>query len=528
MVIFLISVVAHAVALVDLGGDVAQLIAGHLQHHETSFASLAQVSRYFREHLLAQNLEPQVHLMRRDINMYFDVPIAYSAFRSKEWRSRASLIFFDQSEVVEFLNDPRSRYFYKLKIRFDGALDVATWGLFSRLHSLRELDLSHNIVGDAGAEGVAALVDLRFLDLSDCGVSEHGMKHLERLQHVERLVVRNNDIQDEGARSIASLKKLSHLSVEHCGIRSEGVRSLARLQQLQFLNLNDNLIEDRGVVHLLAGGLKDLKFLMLRGCHVHEVGVVAVGKLLSLTQLDLSSNDIGNDGVDFLTELKSLTSLNVSDCGLTSAYFVAALPHLHNLNISGNAIGNDGIKNIAQHLVELAYLDVDSCDITSRGLRSLVRLHHLTSLSISENAIANAGARRIAQLGGLRSLIVDDCGIDHLGAKYIARLTGLIELSMKENSIGDAGADHIAKLTGLERLTLEECGLGNDGAMHISRLSNLVSLDLSLNDIEDEGIAAIIDNYPVNLTDIVLRHCGITYETIERIHRLPTALRVTI
>jgi len=135
------------------------------------------------------------------------------------------------------LGGPRSSLLEVSKLLRFPILDFAENGLtadslrpiLETIHppAVRELDLGHNDLGDAGAERLAnasSLAGLRVLRLTNNGIGDDGLRALaaspmfRRLTHLE---VGNNPVGDSGVQAIldsATLKNLRHLICPAIGL----------------------------------------------------------------------------------------------------------------------------------------------------------------------------------------------------------------------------------------------------------------------------------------------------------------------
>jgi uncharacterized protein (TIGR02996 family) len=124
------------------------------------------------------------------------------------------------------------------------------------LVNLRELDLSGNYVGSAGAEALAEgkLRRLRRLDLSDGNLDAEAARRLAGAKALRRLrVLRlgNNPLGDSGVAALAGsphLGRLRELSLDSCGLDEAGVRALTQsphLDRVARLGLRNTFVSGR-------------------------------------------------------------------------------------------------------------------------------------------------------------------------------------------------------------------------------------------------------------------------------------------
>ena len=182
-------------------------------------------------------------------------------------------------------------------------------------HSLTTLFLEGNKVGDAGASALANALQnnhsLMNLDLSYNKVGDAGASALANaLQNnhsLTKLYLYNNQVGDAGASALANALQNNHsltnLDLRHNQVGDAGASALANALQnnhsLTYLGLWNNQVGDAGA-SALANALQNnhsLTNLSLSCNHVRDAGASALANALqnnhSLTKLDLSDNKVG-------------------------------------------------------------------------------------------------------------------------------------------------------------------------------------------------------------------------------------------
>ncbi|XP_078670852.1 NLR family CARD domain-containing protein 4-like [Branchiostoma floridae x Branchiostoma belcheri] len=156
-----------------------------------------------------------------------------------------------------------------LCLRFVGMTAVGMSSLANymrHLVGLRELDISHNEIGDTGLESLTTVLHnftaMQVLDLGWTGISPTGMRILVpalcKLTRLINLDISVNAIGDPGLKCLAAilhhLTAMKVLGLSRTGISDRGISSLIKalphLVQLQVLNVSFNNIGDSGIVSL--------------------------------------------------------------------------------------------------------------------------------------------------------------------------------------------------------------------------------------------------------------------------------------
>lgn len=144
--------------------------------------------------------------------------------------------------------------------------------------------------------------------------------------------------------------------------------------------------------------LLDLEQIKIR-CPLPSLSFDALPSLTGLTKLreldlELISRDFTAQDAAAIAQMKNLTALEITDCGIAkmSLTLLAKLPHLRRLEISGPEFSDDQIGMLTD-LQQIEELNLDGTSITDHGLRTLEALKNLKSLSIERTKVTAAGVR---------------------------------------------------------------------------------------------------------------------------------------
>jgi len=163
------------------------------------------------------------------------------------------------------------------------------------------LDLGPGVT-DRGLSRLAALTELRTLNLAGATVTDAGLVHLSSLTGLRELYLLGGGVGDAGLAFLAPLTRLRTLYLNCPGISDAALADLAPFTRLQALQLAETSVTDRGLVHLAA--------------------------LTELRWLDLSFTRVTDRGLQQLAPLPSLRGLMVAGTRATGGALKRALPQL--------------------------------------------------------------------------------------------------------------------------------------------------------------------------------------------------------
>lgn len=259
--------------------------------------------------------------------------------------------------------------------------------------NLQCLDLSHNGIGDLGAESLS----------------------LDQYDNLHTLNLSCNEIGNHGARTLAESLEYSNslesLNLEKNEIGADGLESLcAALQKcnLEVLNISSNSIGDKGA-EVISDYLKinnNLLSLSIDHNNIYAGGVAYLATGLKhcckLLSLKLDHNEISDHCAMILSDnLKhcqqiqtiSLSSSRMTDDGAKAfSDCLASLTCLQTLNLNSNDISDIGAKSLADslsHSYSLQTLDLKGNKISNEGAYALAKAlelnFNLQKLDLSSN-----------------------------------------------------------------------------------------------------------------------------------------------
>ncbi len=232
--------------------------------------------------------------------------------------------------------------------------------------------------------------DLRELDLSHCMVGKISLDPVAKHVELEALQLKNTALIDATVASIGNLEKLRHLSIADTRVTANGLWRLTRLKNLQSLNLSGTAIDDR---------------------------LQAISSLKSIIKLDLGDTNVGVDHSTLgrvLTSLPALQELNLKSTKVTDdlSPYLGEMKQLASLNLSRTSISSKSLPALAM-LSNLRGLDLSDCAHIGLGAgKYLSQCLGLVSLDVSDTSISPSDLEQVTRIPGLKLLRAR-----HIGAK---------------------------------------------------------------------------------------------------------------
>ncbi|MBM3738819.1 MAG: hypothetical protein FJW39_23840 [Acidobacteria bacterium] len=251
-----------------------------------------------------------------------------------------SLVKDEAGQVVEV----------SLRAAWTGDGDLRRLAAFPKL---RKLDLSHTHINDGALEHLKALPHLIWLDLSFAEhITDAGLARLRPLPRLERLSLEGARVSDSGVGSIAALVNLRALNLKSTLITDSAIEQLEPLTQLEELAIGANRIAGFGLVYLQV--LPRLKHLDLSGVQLTDDGIwsvaltdlniEAVAGLVQLESLNLASTEL--TGVATIPDggIRESTAIQITDLGIEK---LATLRNLRRLDLSRAQVTARGLRILA-------------------------------------------------------------------------------------------------------------------------------------------------------------------------------------
>ena len=186
------------------------------------------------------------------------------------------------------------------------------------LKDLRLLDISQTSIGGLGLQSVGKAKSLEMLFMSTTTVGDDEIKNLAELTNLTTLFANQTRITDAAAVQLAKLPKLNTVHLSETRLTDQGVASLAALP-LRNVAFSGNPITDHGLEALCA--CSNISVLRLSNTKVGDAGVVALRLLPKLQILDLNGTQVTDACLDAMSAYKSLQSLDLRTTVISEAGF---------------------------------------------------------------------------------------------------------------------------------------------------------------------------------------------------------------
>uniref|UniRef100_A0A3P9LS47 NACHT LRR and PYD domain-containing protein n=1 Tax=Oryzias latipes TaxID=8090 RepID=A0A3P9LS47_ORYLA len=378
--------------------------------------------------------------------------------------------------------------------------------LSSKSSSLRDMDLSNNMLQDSGVKFLSGGLEsphceLETLRLKNCRLSEISCKALgltlmSNPSNLRELHLSHNNLQDSGICHLLGFLespdcRLQTLRLENCRLSEISCKALGSALKSNPSNLTE--------LDLSLNNLQDfiqLNFLWLENCSLSEISCEALGSALksnpsNLTILDLSLNKMQDQGFLHLCGfLESpdcrLQTLRLVNCQLSEISCVvlgSALKsnpsNLTELDLSLNSLQDSGFLHLC------GFLESPVCRLQT--LRSVPNACWRSWLDV------NASGHHLQKLENC-SLSRISC--EALGSALKSNPSSLTELDLSLNNLQDSGFLHLCSFLESPDCRLQTlrsyCRLSGVscealGSALNSHPSSLTEIDLSLNNLRDSG-----------------------------------------
>jgi hypothetical protein len=180
------------------------------------------------------------------------------------------------------------------------------------------------------------------VDLREGKADNKLMVRIAALQELRRLDLSNADIDDDGLRLIKHLP-LRELWLQETKISDASAQTLSQIKSLDFLQLNATSLSDAFLEQLQP--LPELENLGLRGTDVTGDGMKYLSRHPKLKKLDVYHTEVDDSGVAYFVACQSLGEIGLSMTKVTDAVFehLDKLPKLTDVDLNASPVTTQAV-----------------------------------------------------------------------------------------------------------------------------------------------------------------------------------------
>ena len=350
-------------------------------------------------------------------------------------------------------------------LQLRGDVDDDSLAAISQMRSLKELQLQHAKITDAGLAHLAGLDHLEKLLLFECrGVRGDGYASLAPVKSLRQLQILGPRIDAVEIQALAKLPQLESLTLQPngfpaAGLQAADVQALRNLKNLRTLGImcqgpaSDVAKQASGASILaVAGQLPALRQLSVMGIIADPAALAALAKATGLETLTLYDVTLSDRSLAALGELKSLKQLKLSSKGKvteTAWAKLIGLKQLTTISLEGSSLDDASLAQLA-NLTALEQLNLPESSVTGTGLKALTNLKNLKSLMLPASPFTDEGAELLRGLPALEWLNLSGTKITDRALDAIATLPRLFVLNLDATQVT---ADGLMKLRDLKQLS---------------------------------------------------------------------------
>lgn len=223
--------------------------------------------------------------------------------------------------------------------------------------------------------------------------------------------------------------------------------------------------------------------------------------------LDLTRSGISDDGLQYLTKLPELDTLNLSST-VMDGHGLAVLrscPSLKRLKISGVLRMTPQSWEELSKVSQLEILDVSSTpNIAHTDVAKFTALSHLRELNLSETPVTDEIFNSLAEMESLEILrITSTGGIKGHGLQaYLKSKPRLRELHASRSSVGASGLRYIKAISSLEFLDISASSLTDQQFAELKGANNIVELRIGSNFLSNASMQTVLSLTKLKILDL--------------------------
>ena len=239
------------------------------------------------------------------------------------------------------------------------------------------------------------------IDLSAATITLDGLKSLAALPNLKKLNLQATNVADRQWTGLGQLKSLQELNISKTVTSNASLAEIGKLSGLKSLNVAQTQITDKGFEALT--GLSNLEELDISGIDLDGSLLQHLGtKGANAPLISITANNtrFGNLGFVYIKEFPDIQHIHASHAEVTDGSMNGLRPvrSLVTVQLSNNLISNDGVIPLAQSagLQEVAL--AANRAVGDKGISRLSRLKQLKALNVQDTSCTPDGLNRMKKL----------------------------------------------------------------------------------------------------------------------------------
>lgn len=293
-------------------------------------------------------------------------------------------------------------------------------------------------------------LELRDPDLTECMISNDGLRHVTALSKLRELrILSCKGIDDQSMEIFGRLEGLEVLRIGNSfgnrRITDNGINNIRQLRHLAVIDLSGAPVQFNNLFDIISSS--NIQSVSLSDTRVSQGSFSGLAKMANLRALDLSRNRLNEDHFIWIANQPKLVSLNLDEVGAKDNVLkhLANLPNLECLSIRYNDL-TDKAGAIIAGMRNLRSLAIDGNDILDEGIVQIGLAPNLTELVLG-NTVTGRGLSAIAYPNRIiRLTLYGNKNISDEDIDCLSRFSSLKWLNIRNTSITPSG---VKKLDGM-------------------------------------------------------------------------------
>lgn len=254
-------------------------------------------------------------------------------------------------------------------------------------------------VTDDWLKRLSGVVTLRRVDLANCAIQGHGLRHLSQLADLREVNLTLTPVTDDALRHLGGLKDLRVLGLASTQCTGTGFAHLKALKKLESVNFHFTPLNDDGLRAITQVPISGR--LWFAHTRFTDVGAANLSNLTQLKRCGIGSKDKASSG----EAVAALAKLPLEDLALldnqatpTGLAHAAKITTLRRLDVAHAPTVADDSLRLVSRMPALEEFRLGSARVTDDGLLELVAAKSLKKLSLSGlKLVTPAGVERLRQ-----------------------------------------------------------------------------------------------------------------------------------